>query len=462
MDKQITRREFLRGLAAGSGVALLAACGSGATPAAQDTSTPVPPDGATTAPAQVGGTGSTVNITYWGSFSDVLGEAEQAMVNAFNTAQQDVVVEYQYQGSYEDTAQKFTAALQAQAIPDVILLSDVWWFKFYLAQAIAPLDDLAAQAGVDFSDYQPVLLNEGVRDGVHYWIPFARSTPLFYYNKDIWAEVGLPDRAPRTWDEFGEWAPQLVQRSGNTMTRAAYVHPGAASYIAWLFQGVIWQFGGRYSTPEFEITLNEPDSIRAAQFFSDTVNNYGWAMHSTDINREFIGGQAASMMASTGALAGIQRNAPFAVGVGFLPEERTFGCPTGGAGLAIPAGASAEKQQAAMAFIAFATSTDGTITWSQSTGYMPVRISAVNDPKMQAFFEENPNFRTAVEQLPKTQAQDAARVFIPNGDQIIGRGLERIVINRENVERVWQDVTVELEEGAAPVLEDLEALRARA
>jgi sn-glycerol 3-phosphate transport system substrate-binding protein len=454
MEKRMTRREMLRGLVAGgSATVLLAACGQ------QQTATPneAPAADATdaTAPAVVGETGSTVNIVYWGSFSGNLGEAEQAMVNAFNASQQDVQVEYQFQGSYEETAQKFTAALQAQTIPDVILLSDVWWFSFYLAEAITELDALAAQENVDFADYQPVLLNEGVRQGKHFWIPFARSTPLFYYNKSIWAEAGLPDRAPETWDEMREWSGALVQKDGDTITRAAFVHPNGASYIAWLFQGVAWQFGGQYSLPDFTMTMTDPNTLRAGQFYQDTANSENWAILSDDINTDFIGGVAASMMASTGGLAGIEENAPFDVGVGFLPQETNFGCCTGGAGLAIPSGISAEKQQAATKYIAFATSTDSAVTWAQSTGYMPVRISAVQSESMQQFFEQRPNFKTAVEQLPQTRAQDAARVFVRNGDQIIGKGLERIVINVEPVETVFADVNAELEDAAAPILEDL-------
>jgi sn-glycerol 3-phosphate transport system substrate-binding protein len=57
-----------------------------------------------------------------------------------------------------------------------------------------------------------------------------------------------------------------------------------------------------------------------------------------------------------------------------------------------------------------------------------------------------------------TQPQDAARVFIPNGDQIIGAGLERILINQEDVQAVFDEVTGILEEEAQPVLEALAAL----
>jgi sn-glycerol 3-phosphate transport system substrate-binding protein len=89
---------------------------------------------------------------------------------------------------------------------------------------------------------------------------------------------------------------------------------------------------------------------------------------------------------------------------------------------------------------------------------MPVRISAKQNPDLMKFFEANPNFKTAVDQLPKTRAQDAARVFVRNGDQIIGKGLERIIVNGEAPSAVFADVNTELTKGAAPILEDLKAI----
>ena len=354
--------------------------------------------------------------------------------------------------------QKFTAALQANTIPDVILLSDVWWFGFYVAGAISELDSLAMQADVDFADYEPVLLNEGKRQNKQFWIPFARSTPLFYYNKDIWAAAGLPDRAPETWAELSEWAPKLVKSDGNTLTQAAFLHPNGASYIAWLFQGVVWQHGGQYSQPDFTMTMTDANTLRAAQFYQDTARTLKWATLSQDINKDFIGGVGASMMASTGGLAGITKDAPFKVGVGFLPKAENFGCPTGGAGLAIPSGTSDEKKLAAMKYIAFATNPEQAGIWSRTTGYMPVRVSTKESVEMQQFFSENPNFKTAVDQLPQTRAQDAARVFVRNGDQIIGKGLERIIVTGEAADVVFGDVNGELTKAAEPILEDLQAV----
>ncbi|MDQ1300330.1 MAG: sn-glycerol 3-phosphate transport system substrate-binding protein, partial [Chloroflexota bacterium] len=86
-------------------------------------------------------------------------------------------------------------------------------------------------------------------------------------------------------------------------------------------------------------------------------------------------------------------------------------------------GLPAEKQQAAVKWITFATSPEITTFWAKTTGYMPVRKRAAQSAEMQVYFKERPTFKTAVDQLPKTRPQDAARVFVPNGDQIIGKGL---------------------------------------
>ena len=447
LEKTLSRRTLLKGMTAGVGVLALAGCAAPVAPGA------AAPAGDAAAPAQ-----TPVTVLFWSSFTGKNGETETELVKRFNESQSDVVIDYQFQGSYEETAQKVTAALQAGTAPDISLLSDVWWFKFYLNRAIAPLDDLLNAQGVDVNDYQDSLINEGVRQGVHSWIPFARSTPLFYYNKEKWAAAGLPDRGPETWDEFMEWAPNLLEMNGDEMATAAFSHPDGASYIAWLFQPVTWQWGGKYSDPDFTMYMTDEKTVAAGQFYKDTVHTYKWARPSKDVQADFIGGLTASAMMSTGSMGGIKANGTFEFGTAFLPKKDNFGCCTGGAGLSILAKTPAEKQPGAMQYIVYASNPESTAFWSQNTGYMPVRKSALELPEMLAYFDEFPQFKTAVDQLPLTQPQDSARVFVPNGDQIIGKGLERITVQAEEVAPVFAEVQATLESEAQPVVEALRAI----
>src|SRR5262249_23479016 len=169
-------------------------------------------------------------------------------------------------------------------------------------------------------------------------------------------------------------------------------------------------------------------------------------------------GAARSSRASMAGLAGPEGAAKFQVGTAFLPEGPAgFGCCTGGSGLAITASTAKEKQQAAMKFIAYATGS-ATVYWSQNTGYMPVRNAALQSQEMKTFYEAHPNFKTTVDQLPKTRPQDSARELVPNGDDIIGKGLERITTSSEPSERVFNDVADQLNNEKQPVLRALKDL----
>lgn len=471
----VTRRRFTAGLAALGGLAatsLLAACGGGAasTPAAQPTvastqpssqsaptkaagQTPVATQAAQSAPASAGQT----KITYWGSFSGDNGKAEQELVKRFNTSQNKIAVDYQFQGSYEQTAQKLSAALAAKQAPEVSLLSDVWWQKFWLGKILAPTNPYMAQAKVSASDYVDSFINEGTRSGNVYWIPFARSTPLYYYNQDMFSKAGI-GKAPETWDEVISTGSKLVKRNGDKLTVAAYASPNDASYIAWVFQPVVWAYGGRYSDEKYNITIDQPPAVAAGALFGDLVWKYKIASTPKDIGVDFANGLAASMLASTASLATIEKTSKFKVGTAFLPKEKQFGCCTGGAGFGLISTAPQDKQAAGFDWINFATNDESTTYWSQTTGYMPVRKKAIESDSMAAFYKQHPNFQTAVKQLALTQPQDWARVGIPNGDQIIGKGIDRIVLNKEDSATVMKDVAATLTKEGASVLRQLKAM----
>ena len=203
--------------------------------------------------------------------------------------------------------------------------------------------------------------------------------------------------------------------------------------------------------------FTDPATISAAQYFSDLVNKEKIANNPTDIGAAFTNGLTATALMSTASLAGIEQTAKgkFKVGTSFLPTEKTFGCCTGGAGLSLLKSSPASTQQAAFKWMAFATNEASTIYWSQSTGYMPVQKSAFTSPKMTDFYKAHPNFKTAVDQLPKTRGQDLARVAIPNGDQIIGDALEALVIKNQPVQTVFTALQQNMTAKAVPIIKQL-------
>ncbi|MEW1953710.1 ABC transporter substrate-binding protein [Terrabacter sp. NPDC080008] len=406
---EFSRRGFL-GLAGAAGIASLAACaGTG-----------------TSATSGNGGGGSSNTIEFWSNHPGNSKPTEQELIKAFEAANPGLKVKLVDAGkNYEEVAQKLNASLAGGQLPDVVVVSDVTWFNFALNKQLAPLDDLLSAAKVDTSDYVDALYNDYNLKDKHYALPYSRSTPLFYYNKDLWKAAGLEDRGPKDWDEFLTWAPKLKSAAGSD--KIVMELPDGSNYLDWVFQNIVWGYGGAYSK-EWTPTFSDPNTVKAGTYLQNLAKD-GYLKLSKDPAPDFTAGIVACSMMSTGDLGGVSKDAKFPVGTAFLPGEGN--CPTGGAGLGIPASISDARKKNAVKFIEFLTNAKSTVTFTQATGYMPVRKSAVDLPEEKAFLDKNPNAKTAIEQLPKTRSQDNARVLLPGGGARIGKGLDQIVSGQD-------------------------------
>lgn len=404
--------------------------------------------GVTAGCAGMGGGGSVKSgsgpIDFWSSHPGQSSAAERELIGRFQDRFPTLSVKLIDAGkAYDEVAQKFNAALIGTDVPDVVLLDDRWWFHFALIGVLTALDDLFGQVGVDTTDYVDSLLADYEFNGRHYAVPYARSTPLFYYNKAAWQQAGLPDRGLQSWSEFDEWGPELQRVVGAGRSAHGWAN---ADLISWTFQGPNWAFGGAYSD-KWTLTLTEPATIAAGNFYRNSIHGKGYAAVANDIANEFATGILASAVASTGSLAGITASARFDFGAAPLPTgpDAAPACPTGGAGLAIPAKLSEERKVNALKFIAFVTNPTNTAYFSQQTGYLPVRKSAVDDASERHYLADNPRARVALDQLPHTRTQDYARVFLPGGDRIISAGLESIGLRGADVTKTFTNIQKRLQ-----------------
>ena len=418
-----TRRGFL-GLTGAAGVAGLSACAGTGTGVGGGESS--------------GGASNT--IEFWSNHPGTSKTVEQQIIDAFTEANPDLTVKLVDAGAnYEEVAQKFNASLAGGAQPDVIVASDVTWFNFALNDQLSPLDDLLSEAGVDTSDYVDALYGDYLYDGAHFALPYARSTPLFYYNKELWSKAGLPDRGPETWEEFEEWSADLKAAVG--ADASAMQLADGSNYLDWYFQNMAWHFGGGYSQ-EWTPTFSDPATVEAGTFLQ-RLSQDGVITYNATPAASFSAGIAGCILESTGSLGGISTDAQFEVGTAFLPG--TDNCPTGGAGVAIPANISDERKANAVKFVEFLTNPENTVLFTQATGYMPVRKSATELPEEQSYLEENPNARTAIDQLSATRSQDNARVLVPGGGLRIGTGLDQVA-QGQDVATVFERLDAETQQ----------------
>lgn len=426
LSASLDRRRFL-GLAGALGlsVAAVSACSGPSTSGKAAASTAAKENWSGVKPAR--------QITFWSSNPGSSQAVTQQIIDAFHASQSDIKVNLVTAGkNYEEIAQKFQTAQAGGQLPDVVLLSDVWWFRYYMNRSIIPLDGLIDAVGIQTSDYRDTLINDYKYKDQQWAIPWARSTPIFYYNKAHWQAAGLPDRAPTTWDEFAGWAAKL--QSAGTGVQHAFQLPALADYAGWTFQNNLWGWGAGWSKENsFTLTTDSDPSVKALQFLQDAVYKGKWAgVAAKDAMGDLSAGAVSSTIGSTGSLVGVLKSATFPVGVGFLPggpQKTKPVCPTGGSGVGIPAGIPKENELAAATFIKFLTSPENTVAFAKATGYMPTRKSA----DISSLTAQVPQAKTAIDQLAATRPQDWARVFLPGADQEMAKTCANILTSQADV-----------------------------
>ena len=92
---------------------------------------------------------------------------------------------------------------------------------------------------------------------------------------------------------------------------------------------------------------------------------------------------------------------------------------------------------------------------------MTVSKSAANSETMTSYFKDFAHFKRAVNQLELTRSQDKARVWLPGGDQLIGKELKRVTVLGEDASIVFSDVNETLIAESAPVVETLAMVEAQ-
>ncbi|MCI1748872.1 MAG: ABC transporter substrate-binding protein [Acidipropionibacterium sp.] len=442
----ISRRSLLGLIGLGAGAAALSACsgpstsasGAGAGSASADAVGGPSFDGVT--PAKT--------ISFWSNHPGSSQAITQSIIDKFK-AESGITVNLVTAGStYEDVAQKFQSAQAGGQLPDLVVLSDVWWFRYFMQDSIIPLGNVLKAAKVDLSDYRQGLVADYQYKDSQWAVPWARSTPLFYYNKSHFKAAGLPDRAPATWGEFATWAPKLMAARSTTKAKYAYEHPALAGYAGWTLQNILWGYGGGWSKKDsFDITCDSDPSVKALSYVADSVNKEKWAgVASTSSTDDLAAGACSATIESTGSLVGVQKavGSRFDVGVGFLPGGPVSTkpvCPTGGCGVGIPKGVDKANQLAAAKFIGFLTNPENTVSFSAATGYLPVRTSA----DTSSLLAKNPLIGTAIKQLDVTRTQDWARVFLPGADQEMAKSVAAILTQGAGVDATMKTLRTTLE-----------------
>ncbi len=355
------------------------------------------------------------NIAFWHSMGgDLGGIAIPEMVSQFNASQTKCVVEPIFQGSYDDALNKLKAGLQSKDTPAVMQLYDIGTRLMVDLQVIKPVQDFIDAEKYDVSDLEPNVLAYYTVEGKQASMPFNTSTPMLYYNKDMFKAAGLdPENPPRTFDEVWEAARALTQKdaSGNVT-----VSGFSMSIYGWFFEQYLAVSGGYYANNAngrdalaTEATFNSPEGVAILEWWkamSDEgiLGNYGTV--NADVRTAFYSEQTAMFIDSTAVLRGAMDTVAgkFEIGTAYLPRpnEAAYdksGTIIGGGSLWIIADRPPAEQYCAWEFVKFQASPDQQAYWHTMSGYFPIRKAAYDVQLAKDWRGKYPQFVTAVDQL---------------------------------------------------------------
>ena len=324
-----------------------------------------------------------------------------------------VKIDAVYAGSYQDTITKVLTAVRGGNPPQLSVILAVDMFTLIEEDAIVPFEDLISTDAERqwLAGFYPAFMENSTTGGKTYGIPFQRSTPVLYWNKDAFKDAGLdPETAPATWDEMVAFGKKLTKRDSAGNVSQWGVRIPSSGFPYWLFQGLTTQNDAFIMNADGNETyFDDPRVIEALQFLVDLSTKHevmapGIVEWGTT-PKAFFERETAMMWTTTGNLTNVRANAPFDFGVAMLPANKRRGAPTGGGNFYVFKDSTDEQKKASMEFIKWITAPEQAATWTIATGYVAPRPDAWETPAMKAYVKDFPPALVARNQLQYATAE---------------------------------------------------------
>lgn len=161
---------------------------------------------------------------------------------------------------------------------DVIGIHSIWLAGYAEPGWLHPIDSYIAaeqSANPGVFDYKDIILPEAFNyEGSQYGLPFYTEAHMLFYNKEIFAAAGLPDRAPNDWNELVQFCKTIKEKTNKTPIAMRGISDNRAIVYTWnIFaysNGMTGWFDNAMN-PQFD----KPAAIEAAKFYTDLLNTYG-------------------------------------------------------------------------------------------------------------------------------------------------------------------------------------------
>lgn len=389
-------------------------------------------------------------IVFWHAMGGNFQPTLNKIVEEYNKSQDEYEVEALYQGSYQETLNKFKSVQGTDKAPALVQLNEISTEYMYNSGAITPMQNFVNRDGYDLSKLEDTLINYYTINGTLYSMPFNSSASVLLYNKDAFKEVGLdPEKAPRSYKEISEAAKKLTkgtERYGFAMIMDAWFIEQLLANENTLY---VNEENGRAGKAPTGVAY-EGDKIKVIfswlndMYRTNTATSYGKEYQNT--RAAFLSGKVTMYMDSSSGIQQLTELADFEIGTAYVPSEsgEFVGVPIGGASLWVTNSVPTKQQEAAWDFIKYAVSKESQAFWASSTGYYSVNKEAYNLDLLKNDLEKTPQKLVAVNEIKntkKTSATSGAVVGVfPELRKLMTDAMEKVYVGNEKLDKVIDKV----------------------
>ena len=391
-------------------------------------------------------------ITFWHSMGGVNGQAIDALVKKFNDENKyGIKVESQYQGEYDDSLNKLKSAQIGNMGADLVQVYEVGTRFMIESGWTVPMQEMIDADKYDVSQIEPNLSAYYTIDDKLYSMPFNSSTPIMYYNKDMFDKAGITD-VPDSLEGIDKIGEQLMSKGGASEVMSLGIY-------GWFFEELIGKQGLNYANNgngrDKTATAVEFDKNGAAKNILtewQKLNKDGYAPivgKGGDAGlADFSAGKSAITLGSTASLKQILQdvNGKFNVGTAYFPkvkESDKGGVSIGGASLWDLDNKDPKKLRATWEFVKFLISPESQAYWNAQTGYFPVTPKSQDEQTFKDNIAQYPQFQTAIDQLHDSSPKYCGALLsvFPEARATVESEIESMLNGKEDVDTAVQKMS---------------------
>ncbi len=352
-----------------------------------------------------------VTITFWHCASDDAGLLVDKYIKEFNENNEyQITVNAIYQGQYSDAATLMKTILSAEnykELPDIMQLDATGKIDYYKSGRAFTIDDAVKYFNDDIiDDYITGAIGNWQFSGVQLGLPFATSTTVTYFNKDILKAAGW-DRSPDTFADIIQLSKDM---KANGITTAVYgAVPNTPTLANWIGQLGSYVVNNKNGSDATATKLECIDNGTLKTFLTEWKAMYdaGALQNQSLSTNQFVAGDVAILTGSSSSVNSLlsKVGGKFEIGTTtFLRVNAAanYGATVSGSSLAMFDSDDALKKAATWEFIKYMTGEKVQADFAAGTGYTPGYKASVENEVYKNLLVTTPQFSVASNQLAIT------------------------------------------------------------